>query len=587
MSRHERGRRRQSENEAAEQTFFGEPLDEDEDGDGEFDLPETQIEADAVADELLQLTPRDDPRWGALYLLRHQLRVDRQQRDEAVQAIVELQGAYEKLTSPANRVATFLELAEDGVARIALGDNEFYARVDPKLDTEGLDRGGRVRVNDAYAVVGLAAPSIDGAIVKVAETLGDDRLRVGSEPAGTSSRVVMRGPALAELGLHQGDEVRLDPTGRVAVEPFAKAENRDLYFEKVPEIPWSRVGGQEEAIRLIRDVIELPLLHPELYERFGKRHVKGILLYGPPGCGKTLLGKATAYNLTREYARRLGHEVQEYFMYISGPRILNMWLGESERMVREIFATARERAREGHLVFIFIDEAESLLRTRGAGRGFHIANTLVPQFSAEMDGLVALENVVVMLTSNRPDYIDPAILRPERIDRKVKIGRPGREAARDIFGIYLAEPVPIDPALAAERGGDEPAREGLIDQCIGRLFAKAKETEFLKVHLVNGRIDTLHWQDLLSGALIMSVVERAKDYAIQRSIERESLSEGIGEDDLRRAIECEFRENEIFPKSEALEDWLKLIDYDPENVAAIRPVRPAKGTGAARRRAVI
>ncbi len=198
----------------------------------------------------------------------------------------------------------------------------------------------------------------------------------------------------------------------------------------LPEIPWEKVGGQQAAIRLIRDTIEQPLLYPEIFERFEKKPIKGILLYGPPGCGKTLLGKATAYNLTREYSKRTGKEVKEYFMAISGPKILNMWLGETERIVREIFRTAREKAKEGRLVFIFMDEAESVLRTRSSGRYLNISNTVVPQFCAELDGLQSLENVVLMLTSNRPDYIDPAVLRPERIDRKVKVSRPDRGSLR-------------------------------------------------------------------------------------------------------------------------------------------------------------
>jgi proteasome-associated ATPase len=270
-------------------------------------------------------------------------------------------------------------------------------------------------------------------------------------------------------------------------------------------------------------------------------------------------------------------------MYINGPKILNMWLGESERIVREIFAQARERAREGYLVFIFIDEAESILRTRSSGRFLNIANTVVPQFAAEMDGLVSLQNVVVMLTSNRPDYIDPAILRPERIDRKVKVTRPDRKASRDILSIYLHPEIPLDPEVAKEHGGDrEAARSALIDEANAYLFRKNEDTEFLEVHLRNGGVERLYWKDLVSGALLMSVVERAKDFAIKRSIEKQSDQEGLSAEDLRRAIRVEYKENEIFPKTDTQEDWLKLLDYEQENVVNLKLIRPSKSSGTPR-----
>jgi ATP-dependent 26S proteasome regulatory subunit len=555
--------------------------------DDEFELPETQIRALAILEEIMRIAPRDDLRLRQmLRLLQHQLEVDEQQMQEAMQAIQEYEEAYQKLTSPANRIGVFLGQPDEGVAMVALGDSEYYANIDPKLENPDFKVGTRVKVNEAFAVIGDLGYHPAGPIVKVQEVLEGDRLRVGSDPQGMTSRIVFRSTDLSEVLIKPGDEVRLEPNYKVAIEHIPHQEVRDYYFEEVPPLEWSQIGGQEEAIRLIRETIELPLLHPEVFQRFEKQPLKGILLYGPPGCGKTLIGKATAYNLTRQYSEQLGKPVKEYFMYISGPKILNMWLGETERMVREIFSIAREKAREGYLVFIFIDEAESILRTRSSGRWLNISNTVVPQFCAEMDGLVSLENVVVMLTSNRPDYIDPAILRPGRIDRKVKVRRPDRDATREIFGIYLTPTLPLDPDFVREYDTPAEARECLIEQTVQYLWRKAPDTEFLQVYLRNGGVETLHWRDMVSGALIKSVVDRAKELAIRRAIEEPSVEHGVRPDDLKRAIEMEYRENEIFPKSDVMEDWLKLIDYEPEYVASVKPIRLG-ATGEDLRRTVI
>lgn len=515
--------------------------------------------------------------------LERELAADEERVGEMRRMVAEYEQAYEKLTSPANRLGVFLAAREDGTVLVALGDTEYVATLDPKHDATELGAGDRVLLNDAYAVVGTMPPHAGGMIVKVADALEDGRLRIATDPSGSQGRLVLRATAIEESTVEKGDEVRVEPMGRVAVEHFAHQEVRDYFFEDVPEIPWDRVGGQEEAIQLIRDTIEQPLLYPELFERFDKRPVKGILLYGPPGCGKTLIGKATAYNLAKDYSERVGREVREYFMHISGPKILNMWLGETERMVREIFETARARAKEGRLVVIFMDEAESILRTRSSGRWLNISNTVVPQFCAEMDGLVSLENVVLILTSNRPDYIDPAVLRPERIDRKVKVRRPDKESSRAILGIYLHERLPLDAGLIAEFDGEACARKALIEAATAFLWRKAKETEFLRVHMLNGATQTLHWQDLVSGALLKSVVDRAKDLAIRRAIEEPDAEHGLRLADVEEAIRAEYRENEIFPKSDTLEDWLKLIDVEPESVATVKPIRPSRGEEMARR----
>lgn len=541
--------------------------------------------AHAILEKLRDHAPKDDAKLqNYLAALGDALEGSEKEREETAQMLAEYEEAYAKLTAPANRLGVFLKWLDDNQALVALGDTEYVAQVDPKIADEELATGSRVKLNDAYAVVGAVATALSGPLVKVSESLDDGRLRIGSDMPGSDGRFVLRASALSDAKIEAGDEVRLESTGRVAVEHFEKRENRDYFFEDVPDIPWEKIGGQEEAIRLIKETIEQPLLHPEIFQRFDKKPIKGILLYGPPGCGKTLIGKATAHNLTKEYAKQVGHEVKEYFMYISGPKILNMWLGETERMVRDIFRIAREKAKEGRLVFIFMDEAEAVLRTRSSGRFLNISNTVVPQFCAELDGLVSLENVVLMLTSNRPDYIDPAVLRPERIDRKIKINRPTKEASRDILGIYLHEGLPLDPSLmAAHKCDKDAARTDLLNQALEKLWEKSKRTEFLKIHYRNGSSETMYWKDLVSGALLKSVIDRAKDTAIRRAIEDPDGEHGISIEDVVSAIEAEYKENEIFPKSEVQDDWLKLIDVEPENVASVKPVGTRLGAEKMRR----
>lgn len=539
--------------------------------------------------KIIEQAPKDDQKLQSyLAALRDELETKAATDAEREKALEAYQEAYEKLTAPANRLAVYLRPLDDGCALIALGDTEYVSEIDPKLDRDQLQPGVRVRVNDAYVVVGVLAMTHFGPVLKVSEVLDDGRLRVGSDPQNQQGRLVDRAATIVELTIRVGDEVRTDPTGRVAVEHFAHQETKDYFVEEVPETPWESVGGQKEAIALIRDTIEQPLLYPEIYERFDKRPVKGVLLYGPPGCGKTLIGKAVAWNLAREYSERAGHEVKECFLHISGPKILNMWLGETERMVREIFSVAREKAKEGRLVVVFIDEAESILRTRSSGRWLNISNTVVPQFCAEMDGMATLENVVLILTSNRPDYIDPAVLRPERIDRKVKIRRPDKDASRDILSIYLHERLPLDPKLVVEHVEPECARIALVESTLAHLWRTNKETEFMRVQLLNGTSETLYWKDMVSGALLKSIVDRAKDSAIRRAIAAKGEADsarlvGLTEQDMHEAIAAEYSENEIFPKSESAEDWLKLLDFEPEAVVNVKPIRPDKGEAFVRR----
>ena len=544
-------------------------------------LQPDDLSAQEIVSELLSATPPTDARYPFLLLLRDKAERSEKQQEEASEVIAQYEAAYEKLTKPANRIVTYLGPLENNLHLIVAGDQEFVCELDPGVDSDDLAVGDRVRVNDAYAILGktrsLAIPSV----AKVSDVLPDGRLRIGADMQGSGGRVVS---APSGFTVKQGDDVILDASGRIPTDVISKSTSTDYFLEDVPQVGWERVGGQDEAKRVIREAIEFPLLYPDLYKRFGKRAMKGILLYGPPGCGKTMLGKATAYNLTQEYNRRTGLNAKECFLYINGPKILNMWLGESERQVREIFATAREKASAGQLVFIFIDEAESILRTRSSGRFTNISNTIVPQFCAEMDGIVGSDNIVVMLTSNRPDYIDPAILRPERIDRRVRVRRPDRDAATDILQIYLNGDLPFDADLLSKHDGDAKAIAArLVTETIQYIWQQTAKSEFLDVYLRSGGTTRLYWKDLVSGALLSSLVERAKSFAIRRAIETGNHDLGLLLSDFTDAVDAEYKENEIFPKSDLVEDWLMLIDQAPENVADVKPIRvDTRGTGSAR-----
>src|SRR4051812_43117266 len=528
-------------------------------------------------DHLIGALPPGDPLRRELLQLRPQILDQQETMVEARRIIEKLEEVVKKVTSPANRIGTFLGATSKETAHIVVGGADYYCNVDPRIPLSKLKKGTRVLVNEAFVIVGDLGFETAGPVTKITEVLGKDRLRVGSEH-GLHSMVLQRSSDLAHSTLKTGDEVRVDSNYRMALEMLSSTKSHEHYLDNVPELPWEKVGGQEAALQAIKDAIELPLLHADLFQKFHHATPKGFLLYGPPGCGKTLIGKATAYNLTKQLREKTGAEMQEYFMHVKGPEILNMWVGESERMVREIFATAREKRGEGFMPFLFIDEAESILGTRRASRYSNILSTLVPMFCSEMDGIDSLNDVVIILASNRADLIDPAILRPGRIDRKIKIDRPSKEGAREIYRIYLPNHLPYDGALAKEADNIGAAIDQLVERFVDWQFAKRDENRFLEVTLRSGRKEVLYRSGLISGAIIASIVERAKGMAIKRAIATHQ-EEGIREMDLQLAFQAEYSENDIFPASDITEDWLKLIDYDPENVVKIAPVKTVGESG--------
>ncbi len=498
-----------------------------------------------------------------LIYLRDRISEIEEMNDQARQAIEKLESVIEKLRSPAFRVGTFIMPIEPDKAHVCVGGTDYVCKIDPMLPLTSLQIGQRVLCNEAFAVVQGLGFDRNGPIVRIDELLSDGRLRIGQE-SGLAPLVIIRSALLNKEKLKPGMEIRLDANQRVALEVIGVGKRIERSLETVTEIPWSSVGGQIEAVQSIRDTIEMPFLHRDLFKRFEHTVPKGFLLYGPPGCGKTLLGKATAYNLRQQIKTQTGVDHPEFFLHVKGPEILNMWVGESERQVRDLFSQCRERANDGALAFLFIDEAESILGTRRAGRYSSILSTLVPMFCTEMDGIEPLQNVVVILASNRADLIDPAILRPGRIDRKIKVSRPDQTGAQQIYEIYLKETLPLA----------EPRVE-LAKAITEAHYAKTQENRFLEIVYRSGRKDFLYRGELASGAIIAAIVERAKSIAIKRSIETKAETQ-LTREDLFSALQKEYAENDLFPPSDITEDWLKLTDFDPENVIKLGPVRPRK-----------
>ena len=497
-------------------------------------------------------------------LLRRRIEELEELQDQARTAVEKLSETVDKLRAPALRLGTLLQRLPKGRALVCSSGTDYVCNVDPSLPEIALETGTRVLLNEAFAVTDAFGFDKNGPVVRVVELLSDGRIRIGTE-SGLSDGVVIRSSLLSKEKLKPGLDLRLDSNQRVAVEVIGTSKRLDRALARVEAIPWHYIGGQQEAVQAIRDSIELPFLHAKLFKRFNHPVPKGFLLFGPPGCGKTLLGKATAHNLRMQIRAETGEDRPEFFLNVKGPEILNMWLGESERQVRDLFAQCREKASEGHLAFLFIDEAESILGTRQASRmGSNILSTLVPMFCTEMDGIEPLQNVVVILASNRADLIDPAILRPGRIDRKIRVRRPDRSAAHEIYKIYLPESLP----LAEER-------ETLVTKIVEAHYSKSETNRFLDVTYRSGRHDYLYRGDLASGAIIAAIVERAKEFAIKRSIETKSESP-ITYDDLAHALQREYRENDLFPPSDITEDWLKLTDFDPGNVVRLAPYRTAE-----------
>ena len=537
-----------------------------------------------LIEECLASFSDSDPRQKILYKLRLAVTLEQAAQQQREVEFKKAADVIAKLIAPANRIGTLLEVPGEGLARILVGGAEYYASVDPRVQATELKIGAQILVNEAFAVIQILGYDRNGPVLKLAEALPDGRLRFEQE-MGRQVLIIQRSSDLLGVDLKAGDEVRIEPSLHVAIEKLEDKKSKSHLLEEVPTVTWEQIGGQTAAIAAIKKVIEYPLLHADTFQRFKFTQPKGFLLYGPPGCGKTLIGQAAAASL----AKLVGEARQSTtgakgdkppvtcgaFLHIKGPEILNMWLGESERMVRDLFAQARARRKEGALPFIFIDEAESVLGTRRASRSFNISSTLVPMFCSEMDGIESLQDVVIILASNRPDLIDPAVLRPGRIDRKIKVSRPNRDSAAAILNVYLTEDLPLHREWVDQHGGDrKKSCADLIDHALSAIFSRVDENRLLSIRLRSGQNKILYRGDLISGAILSSVVQRAKERAIDRMIAAGTDEPGgMTLDDLVSSVHAEFREGEMLPPDDAAEEWLKLLDHHPEQVVGVSSFR--------------
>ena len=488
--------------------------------------------------------------------------------EETREQLAILREEVEKLTAPPNPFGTILGINEDGTADVMTGGRKLRVNVEPTLEIKELERGQEVLLNEAYNVIDIRDFDPQGEVVAVKEIVDEQRIIVLGR--GDEERVIERAAPIANEFLRVGDHVRLDtPTG-LAFEKLLRPEIEELVLEEVPDTTYEEVGGLHEQIETIRDAVELPYLYKDRFNDYRLKAPKGILLYGPPGCGKTLIAKAVANSLAKAVSEKTGSEdSRSYFLNIKGPELLNKYVGETERQIRVIFQRAKEKSDEGVPVIVFFDEMDSLFRTRGTGVSSDVESTIVPQLLSELDGVESLKNVIVIGASNREDLIDPAILRPGRLDVKIKIERPGPEAAHQIFGIYLLPELPLDPDELGQHNGDAQALiDAMIRTTVGRVFDASDANRFLEVTYANGDKELLYFKDFLSGAMIENIVRRAKKEAIKREIA--DGSSGIKTSDLLDAIVQEFREHEDLPNTTNPDDWARISGKKGERIVYVR-----------------
>jgi len=487
---------------------------------------------------------------------------------ESREQITALKEEVDKLCAPPSTYGVFLSVNEDGTVNILSQGRKVKVNLHPSIKAETLKPGQELILNEGLNVVEAAGYEIQGEVVILKEQLDVERavvtLRADEDKVG-----IIADP-LRALRLKIGDHLLMDARSGYLLERLPKSEVEDLTLEEVPDIGYDDIGGLGTQIEAIKDAVELPYLYADYYKEHQLTPPKGVLLYGPPGCGKTMIAKAVANNLAEKISEKRGEKIKGFFLNIKGPELLNKYVGETERKIREIFIKAKEKAAEDVPVIVFFDEMDALFRTRGTGISSDVETTIVPQLLAEIDGVEGLKNVIVIGASNRQDLIDPAILRPGRLDVKIKIERPDRSAATDIFLKYLTAEIPIGQAEKKQHGDVHAAIAEMIAQTVEAMYALSEENRFLEVTYANGDKEVLYFKDFSSGAMIESIVRRAKKLALKRFIG--GGHKGVGTEDVLNAVREEFKENEDLPNTTNPDDWAKIAGKKGERIVYVKPL---------------
>jgi len=530
-----------------------------------LELEKLRIQIQSMEEEVRQL-----------HHSRYQLELANRQNDklaatlqEAKAQIEALRAEIDKLTAPPSTYAIFSSLNDDKTANVYVTGRKMKVNLHPSIKTKELRKGQEVVLNEAFNVIESRGFDGQGEVVRLKDLLEGKRALVTLH--FDEEKVAELGEPLLVERLSVGDHLLYDPRSGYVIEKLPKSEAEELVLEEVPDVSYDHIGGLSREIEQVRDAVELPFLHPQLFSEHQLSPPKGVLLYGPPGCGKTLIAKAVANSIAKKLGHLTGKEVRSFFLHVKGPELLNKYVGESERQVREVFKKAKERAADGNPVIVFFDEMDALFRTRGSGISSDIESTIVPQFLSEIDGVERLRNVIVIGASNRQDLIDPAVLRAGRLDVKIRISRPDAAAAREVFSKYVIQDLPFAAEEVERHGGDRRALvDRLIVMTVDAMYAMSEENKFLEVTYVSGEKEILYFKDFASGALIEGIVSRAKKYAIKRVIA--TNEKGIKADDLLRAIRDEFKEHEDLPNTTNPDDWAKIAGKKGEKIVHVRTV---------------